>query len=576
MNQRRHQMPLSTLFKKVFPLYFVLSILAMYPSSFQMATYKFGPLWQGSHVMNGSDSLGIINSLWCMVNQSTINESNGFWTYYQGYPEGAKLHIHEPTKWIAALCTYFVNPVFGYNILIFISFLLSGSLMHFLLYRFLGLHWIALFGGFTYMFSPFHIAHSADHINLAQTWVFPAFMILFFSATENKDYKGIIRVSLFSLFVLLIHGYYAAYLFFILSASIFYLLLTKKLRISMTKKHFLFFTLITLLFTLLVAGLLYYIGIFKFENGEIVIFSRSIEDFHSYGIRGYEFIIPPIYSLFFGKMALEFLSQHSHGSNYTEMSLFLGYIPILLSIYLLFSIKSYKKTTNPGNHYYIGYFSKWHLAVILIIGILPFLLGIPPEIEVFNQTLPTPTKLLFIILPMLRTLSRIGILTIFSVSCFASIGLYLLIKKKPAYSKLIVLSLVIAVFLEFTPMHAKYYSDAFNIPPVYKSLKEIKGDVVVFEMPFVWGYIPDFWQTYHHKPLFNRFGKNHSNFNKGHHISQQKKLSQMIRLARSYGIDYLIIHRRKPLPIQPQYENRLNNQSILPIGAKYSYLIKVK
>ncbi len=560
-----------TAVKLLLPIYFFLSVLAMFPASFHMTTYKYG------YAYNGSDSLGTMSYNWSIVQHATFNGNGELWTYYQGYPVGRKLMIHEPMRLLACLATKIVNPVFGYNIIVFLSFLLAGLFTHLLMFRFLNDHWISLFGGFIFMFSPFHIIQASDHFNLAQTWIFPAFFLLIMNALSKKTYQSCTYVLFFILFTLLIHGYYAVYLGFILVSLLIYLLITRTIIIS--RKQVCFMVSASLVIMVFALCVLYYMGMITLKNGGISFYTRSIKDLYTFGIRWYEFLLPPYYSLLFKDVVRAFISKHHHGSNYAELTLFIGYIPLLLCGYLGYGLVKKKPNTPPvkksGDSIVFAHIEKQYLIMILIIGLIPFFLGVQPEIDVFGFKIPTLSKLVFYMLPMIRTLSRIGVLTIFTATCFASFGLYFLVKKFPKYRKLIVVMLIFGVFLEFTQINEGYYADTSNVPQVYQAVKKIKGDVVIFERPFKWGYMPDFWQTYHNKPLFNFFGTKHPNFKEALILTKSSKLSELITCARQLHIDYIILHLPDKLPLKNQFKNKLNKHSILPRNAVYSYLIKV-
>ncbi len=574
---------------KLFLIYFVLAFIAMLPTSLHPTIYKWGNI-------KGSDSLMMSYAFWRDTEIDTRLPDGTPWNYLRAAPEGIKINTRVNIPQILALpVTKLFTPVFSYNLFIFISFLLSGVFTHLLIYSLCKCRFSSLLGGFVFMFSPFHMIQSADHINLAQTWVFPAFLIIFIKFMRDKSYWSVTVLSLFINFSLFLHGYYGLFLIIVAISFILYMLIDKQLSLADKQTY-----LLALAFLApLIIGILGWLsdtGFVKIEHGgSISMFSRPFKDLYTYGIRWYEFLLPPYHSLFFGEAVLNFLRENHHGSNFAEMTLFLGYLPLIMAVWFFYyrmknsrhisssiqeqiptQTKKRKKKQIKVAQQVVIIDSKivWLLSIITVI---PFFLGVSPEISIFGIKIPTLTTLSHLVLPMLRTLSRFGILTIFAISCFASLGFYYIINRFSLTQKRLITSIcVLFIYVEFTNIHNSFYLDASQVPEVYEEVKKIDKPITILELPFEWGYMPTFWQSYHQKKIFNYFVPSHPRFKEILRIQKIRNLMEILRICQKREIDYLIIHSQKPIKIGKSFQNDLNDKVILPRYANYSTLIKAR
>ncbi|MBL7058366.1 hypothetical protein ISS03_03445 [Patescibacteria group bacterium] len=559
--------------------YILVAFVAMMPTTLNFSTYKYGSY-------KGSDSLGIINSMWWYSKVNTKNKEGVAWNYSLGAPTGRKfsLSIVTPIPFLSHTISKLFNPIVGYNFIIFISFVLAGICFHFVSYSFTRCHLSSFFGGIAYAISPFHLVQAADHMSLAQTWVFPIWFYFFVNMYNQRSYRASTYLILMTIGALIVHGYYGLFLLITQSILFAYLLLKKKIKFKPANIKLLAYHYFSLL--LLVLLWQHLSNIVKIgKNGDITLFTRPISHLYIYGIRLYEFFLPPHYSLLFKNFSLEVIKANPH-SNYAEFTIFLGYTLLILSIWFCYKLlvqdklkketSKLKKKLKKHQSLYTFDLDREIIIFLFIILIIPFIFGFPPDISILGIKIPTMSKLMYNFLPMLRTLSRFAILTIFAVCCLASFGLHVLIVNFSKRKKIIIsFVMLFLVFVEFTNIHAHFYLDSTQIPGVYDEVKKIEGDSLILDLPFNWGFFPAFWQTYHGKPLYNIFSPSHPNYKRIIKIQQLKRLELIMQKCKELKITHIVVHTPMPLGIGKVFHNKVNKNTILPNFAKYSNLITI-
>ena len=104
----------------------------------------------------------------------------------------------------------------------------------------------------------------------------------------------------------------------------------------------------------------------------------------------------------------------------------------------------------------------------------------------------------------------------------------------------------------------------------------IPEPVTVLELPFEWGFMPEFWQTFHHKALYNLWAPGSLRYREIIRLQAAPSLQKLMENGAKLGIDLLIIHSNQPLGVGTTFENELNNDVILPQNARYSTLVPLR
>jgi hypothetical protein len=94
-------------------------------------------------------------------------------TYFTTYVEGVPFLL-------------FLSPVAAYNVVVLLTFFLSGLTTYALCVHLTGNRWAGILGGIVYAFAPSRVAHAlAGHLELIATYTFPLYLLLLVKVTEK-------------------------------------------------------------------------------------------------------------------------------------------------------------------------------------------------------------------------------------------------------------------------------------------------------------------------------------------------------------------------------------------------------
>lgn len=128
------------------------------------------------------------------------------------HPEGALLllHTYVPLKgWLGALLP--LDLVTTQNLLILLSFAVSGTTCYWLARRCTGADLPSLFAGYAFAFTGFRWAHAAGHMNLISTELLPLYALFWLRFEEAPTWRRGVAAALVLFGVALTDYYFAFY-----------------------------------------------------------------------------------------------------------------------------------------------------------------------------------------------------------------------------------------------------------------------------------------------------------------------------------------------------------------------------
>ena len=190
---RKHPFTIESLskYKKhviVSVFYLAVALIMFYPSAINITTVAHG---------SGAD---IYQNLWDIwwVNYAVFHlHTNAFFTKILFWPIGANLAYATLAPLLGVLSAPFqaVSIVFGYNIMFFLGFMLSGLGMFILADYLTKNNYAAVIAGFIFTFSAFHIAQSM-HIHFINIEWIPLFLYFLIKIIkEERSYINILGMS---------------------------------------------------------------------------------------------------------------------------------------------------------------------------------------------------------------------------------------------------------------------------------------------------------------------------------------------------------------------------------------------
>jgi len=385
------------------------------------------------------------------------------------------------------------DPLMSYNLLITLSFVLSGFFTYAVAYKITKNRLASLVSGFIFSFSPYHIRQAQNHLEIAQIEVIPFYFLFFYEYLKNKNLKNSLITGIALAVSTLTVNYYG--LFLGILTAVFFATDVVIRRTKRLKKD------ISSLVILLTAGL-FLVGICDINFIKIYATNKNLDeytwkaigkteqDYIKYAAKPWFYVLPDIANPPFGNLSKQTLIKISNLNPYyltrtfsaNENSLYLGLIPILLST---LAFKHKPKTAK----------------VLALIALVFIILSFPPYIFFKSREIYLPNFIFMKIFPMFRVYSRAGVITLFMTSLLSGIGLsYLLAKfNRKILGFLITISTLTFILIEFY-MPAQT-TKLLPLPPEYQ--KAISSNVTtVLEAPKLEDHSNVFYQVYHNKPVY--------------------------------------------------------------------------
>jgi hypothetical protein len=93
------------------------------------------------------------------------------------------------------LLSFAIGEVAAYNIMIMLAYALSGWLAFLVVRRFVHKPWLAVIGGFLFMLSPYAMANTQHHVDLAQQWVIPLFVLALMRLSDHPTVSSALMLG---------------------------------------------------------------------------------------------------------------------------------------------------------------------------------------------------------------------------------------------------------------------------------------------------------------------------------------------------------------------------------------------
>lgn len=333
----------------------------------------------------------------------------------------------------------------AYNLVLLLSFVLSGYFMY-LLVRYFTKHEAAAFlAGLLYAFLPYHVAHSMGHFGAMQTQWLPLVILLFFLFRQRATIwrtlglAAVITVQSWS------EHHYALWLGFF--AIIFVIFGWLKPRV--VAWHAPYFVLL--------ASLVFFFAILPWmptvrlalrpSSGQASILELGTEQTTRFSADLFSYVTPPAWQPMWGGAAQELFGQHFTG-NMVEATQFLGWLPPLLIAFF------WRSVPRPQLNFW--------LTILLVF----FVISLGPWLHVFGRVLPIPLPYgLFDEWPVfsaVRAVARAGVMVGVAVSIL--FGYVLAREMRRPISVWLVAGIVLIEFLFLPfPVQSTRLSNAYDV-----------------------------------------------------------------------------------------------------------------
>jgi hypothetical protein len=455
------------------------------------------------------DSTGTIALLWSFAEETGYHVLGTTEMKLTGAPFGWEFPNALNIQWAvvfvpAVLATKVVGEVAAYNLVVLSGLALSGPAMY-LLVRRLGAHpMVSAWAGLVYTIFPWHLEKAQGHAGFVHLEGFPLLVLAVIAWYRKPVVSRALLVAAASLFLWMTAGYFgllgAIALAVLLPAVAALHVRQLGWRRAITRLALAGST------ALAVAGFLTVVTALG-STPEGVAPSRSVDELSTYGARYWEYVLPSYRNPLFGDDVGSYLFVRLHGSNFSETSLYLGWLTITLAAVWL-AIAFVRRHVLPPEHVVVS------IALpLLVLVALVFSLPSPlPKTDV-----QTPARLLWEFVPQFRVPSRFVVLVMTGLVCLGALGLEALrrsVLSLPLDRRLasaLAAGLCIAAIgisiLELSMDVEPSTTEVDHVPVYYRAVMRAPEGILA-EYPLVradQGLNSDylFWQRVHERPLVN-------------------------------------------------------------------------
>jgi len=247
---------------------------------------------------------------------------------------------------------------------------------------------------------------------------------------------------------------------------------------------------------------------------------RPVEQMYEYAAHPRNYFLPPASHPVFGRFAEDVLkrlrekpeSADPVKAQYlpdetlnrlgleTELSLYLGWVPLLLSIYALTSLYRHRRRLP----------REFRIAVAFAVaGFVGFVWSLPPTVSVGGPPVSMPSGWLHSLLPMFRVSARFGVMVVLCVGVLASLGLFMLLDQvRLDRVRTVTGCFVFLIVFEFANFPPLRHIASAPAPQTYSFLAHQPRESIIAEYPirywYEWKHLEYlFRQRVHGKPLLN-------------------------------------------------------------------------
>ena len=360
------------------------------------------------------DATGTIALLWSLADKIGYHLFGTTHVSLTGAPIGWDYQNGLNIQWAAVfvpgvLATKLFGPVAGYNLVVLSGLALSGPAMY-LLVRYLGAPPpVAAWGGLAYTIFPWHLEKAQGHAGFVHLEGFPLLLLAVLAWHRRPTVQRALLVAAASLLLWTTAGYFGL----VGSVALFVLLPIVALfhRRRFGTRRALRRLAVGGGFALAVPLVVYALSSLGSSSG--VGSARSPGELLTYGARPWEYVLPSYRNRFFGDDVGNWLFGHLHGSNFSETSLYVGWLTILLAAsWLVFALLTRRRLLA----------REAFLAVALpVLIVVAGLFSLPSPLP--HTDVPMPARLLWDIAPQFRVPSRFVVVVMTALVCLAALGL---------------------------------------------------------------------------------------------------------------------------------------------------------
>ena len=442
----------------------------------------------------GSDAKGTIWVFWRMQHEGyhvfgTTTHPNVGAPF--GSEDGNGIYLQSVLPYYPAyLATKIVGAVAAYNLVLLSGYVLSGASMY-LFTRYLGCsRLVCAWAGLVYIVFPWHLART-PHASLAHLELLPLALLVLVAASRRPSWTRISLVAVVTFCTWLTAGYLGAMVFVAVATFAVVFALTARSRSGF---KFAAGSLGAAFGATVFAGVLSIVSGFGRGAG----LDRVVGDLSVYGLRPAELIVPSAQNWVLSGWLTSFYEHRIHGSNPTETNNYLGLLTIGLALaWVGVAVLGRSRLDATLRRATLG------LAAIVVIALA---LGAPSPIGILGHLVPTPSRIVWQVIPAIRVPSRWVALAMTALIPLAALGLQAgwraLDRRGRSVAKVALVGVAIAVSLVELTISPTRSLERTTLPAEYTALERTPPGILA-DYPLGEDIDRLFWQREHRRPVLN-------------------------------------------------------------------------
>ena len=425
---------------------------------------------------------------------------SGATTPNAGYPFGSSIEppfgLHQILLVYAAYALSFPLGVYGaYNVLVFLGFFLSASVMYALCIRLTGSRLAAAFAGLVYGFNPWMVDMMLQgHLPYLQVWLLPLLVLAAVAFHRRPSLRLAAAIGLVAGASAYVDAYLAMFGFSVLGLFLVHQLVAARGTSERRRRRLVGLATIVGLVVALTAPALVSVFSSPTAGGQLARGKDAFEQFQAlYSAAPRDYLLASPANWF----ASDAYAKERRHELFIRSNHVIGFVPLVAAA-LGVAVAFRRRRRRP------------EVVFLLAIGVAGFLLTMPSHVQILGLSIPLATPLAYEVTSYFRDFSRAFFLVALSVAALGALGLAWW---RPSLSNgrrailIGVASILSAVWLNSgVPGPAyNYWSDA---PEVYRDVALLPRQQAIVEYP-LWPVGMDQageyqrWYVTHRHPLLN-------------------------------------------------------------------------
>ncbi len=429
--------------------------------------------------------------------------------------------------------TLVVGAVSAYFVYTFLGYVASGLAMFLLARKLTGHVGAALVAGWAFAFYPFPVVNGGGHNAFVHGWPVVLLVWRMLELAEKPTRRNGLLAGAATAFCFLWTPY------FILIGGVAYATLAVASLVVAARRRAVRTHAVP---QATAAGVVFAVLVCLFAvnaaSSDASLRQNGLEALYVFSARPAELLLPTVGPL--SRWTADYLSRNMHGSNVSEVSIYLGLSMLALSIVGVVAAVRARAATRRAR--------ATLFACVLALVAVAF--SAPPRGDLLGLRIPMPSLLVYDITPTWRVFARFVILAMLAVCLMAAAGIAELTRGRRSATALAITGVcAVVVAVDLWARNPNYHT-ALVTPGIYKVLRELPPGVVAEYplQPFGYGLYTDlFFQEAHGHPVLNGYPEGSAEEAQALALSNLSSPSTSRGLA-ALGVRYVLVRTQPDAP----------------------------